>query len=144
MAEKVLVVDDDRAIREVLRTLLEREGYEVVLGSSGEEAIRLAESEKPHLIILDAKMPDLDGVEASWRLRSQEDTRSIPIIVATAFGDVLAGAADAGIDDFAMKPFHPPELLMQVKGLLHVRHIEDGIERAVAYMQQLRNPPPTR
>jgi DNA-binding response OmpR family regulator len=95
-------------------------------------------------MILDAKLLDLDGVEASWRLRSQEDTRSIPIIVATAFEDVLAGAVDAGIDDLAMKPFHPPELPMRVKGLLTMRHIEDGIKRAVAYMQQLRNPPPTR
>ncbi len=141
MGRKILVVDDEKAIREILRTLFEKEGYEVILGSNGNEAIRLAASEKPHLMMLDARVTELDGIATCAALRAHETTRAIPIMVATAFGDVFAGAVDAGFDDFVTKPFDLPEILVRVKALLNVGHIEDEIERAMAYMQERGTPP---
>jgi two-component system cell cycle response regulator len=144
MVEKILVVDDEQAIRDVLKTFLEKAGYPVIVASNGMEAIRQAESETPHLIILDARMPDLDGVETCLRLRSQERTRSIPIILATGFKHVLLEALDAGVDDFVMKPVRLAELLVRIRSMLRVRHVEDGIERAMAYTQELRRTLPSR
>jgi DNA-binding response OmpR family regulator len=141
MAEKILVVDDEELIRQILMRLFQKQGYEVVLGCNGKEAIRLAASEQPHLIMLDAQMPELGGLETCAALRADERTRVIPIMVATAFGDVLESAVDAGVDDFVTKPFDPTELLFRVQALLKVRHIEDELERAIAYMHERNKPP---
>lgn len=138
MAEKILVVDDEEPVREVLRNLLEMRAYAVILASDGEEAIRLAESEKPQLIILDAAMPKIDGLETCRRLRSEEKTRPVPIILMTGFGEVIAGALAAGADDFVTKPFSLTELLIRVEAMLKVRFLEDRVERAMAYIQEIR------
>jgi DNA-binding response OmpR family regulator len=138
VAYRILVVDDQAPIRELLTHFLQKEGYEVILAPDGLEAIRLVESKRPHLVILDVRMPELDGVETCWRLRSQEGTRSTPIIIATAFGEVVVEALDAGADDFVTKPFHMADVLARVKALLKVRHLEDGIERTWAYIHELR------
>ena len=138
MAYRILVVDDQEPIRELLGTFLQKEGYEVILAPDGLEAIRLVASERPHLVILDVRMPELDGVETCWRLRSGEKTRSTPIIIATAFGEVVVEALDAGADDFVTKPFQLADVLARVRALLKVRHLEDGIDRTWAYIQELR------
>jgi DNA-binding response OmpR family regulator len=144
MGEKILVVDDEEPIRELLSSALESEGYETILASNGEEAVRLAESENPQLIILDAIMPRLDGIDASAALRANEKTRAIPIILATGFAEVLGGAVSAGIDDFVMKPIPMAEITVRVKAMLKVRHVEDEVERAMAYTQEIqRTLPPT-
>jgi DNA-binding response OmpR family regulator len=143
VAYSILVVDDQEPIRELLGSFLRNEGYEVILATDGLEAIRLVETKRPHLVVLDVRMPKLDGVETCWRLRSAETTRSTPIIIATAFGEVVVEALDAGADDFVTKPFHLADVLARVKALLKVRHLEDGIERTWAYIRELRgNFPP--
>jgi two-component system response regulator VicR len=136
MAEKILVVDDEEPIRELLKNLLEQDGYEAILAANGEEAVRLAESENPDLVILDAVMPLLDGIDACAALRANEKTRAIPIILATGFAEVLSGAMSAGVDDFVMKPVPLSELMVRVKAMLKVRHLEDEVERAMAYMEE--------
>jgi DNA-binding response OmpR family regulator len=141
MAEKILVVDDEEPIRQILLRLFQKHGYEVVLGCNGKEAIRLAVSEQPHLIMLDASMPELGGLEACAALRADKRTRAIPIMVATAFGDVLEGVVDAGVDDLVTKPFELTELLFRVKALLKVGPIADELQRAMAYMQERNKPP---
>jgi CheY-like chemotaxis protein len=83
MREKTLVVDDEQSPRYFLETVLEREGYEVVLASDGNEAIRVVESGNPHLIILDARTPKVDGIGTCAALRADERTRRIPILFAT-------------------------------------------------------------
>jgi DNA-binding response OmpR family regulator len=138
MGEKILVVDDEQPVRELLKTLFEREGYEAILAANGEEAVRLAESENPHLIILDAVMPELDGIKTCIALRANERTRAIPIILATGFTDVLTEAVNAGIDDFVMKPVALGKLLIRVKAMLSVSHLEDQLERAMAYAQEMK------
>jgi DNA-binding response OmpR family regulator len=138
MREKILVVDDEEPLRWLLKTILERAGYEVVLASDGVEAIRLAESEKPHLIILDAVMPKLDGIATCIALRANQKTRAIPIMLATGFTEFLSESLHAGADDYVTKPFHFSAVLARVKAILKVSHIEGKAERAVAYMKELR------
>jgi DNA-binding response OmpR family regulator len=138
MGHKILVVDDEEPIRDLLKGFLEGQGYTVVLASNGKEGILSAANENPHLILLDVRMPELDGIETCVALRANEKTRAIPIILATAFRDVLADALEAGVDDFVTKPFHLAELLHRVEALLRVRHLEDELERAAAYIYELR------
>jgi DNA-binding response OmpR family regulator len=138
MPDKILVVDDEQTIRELLVELLSIEGYEVVSASNGREALQLAAVKTPHLVILDANMPEMDGIETTWELRSQHETCWIPIIMVTAFGDTRTEALHAGVDDFVTKPFNVADLLARVRALLNVRHVEGEAERAVAYSRELR------
>jgi len=83
-------------------------------------------------------MPKLDGIETCVRLKTIETTRSIPVIIATAFGDTLAEALDAGVDDFLSKPFQLEEIGLRIKSLLRVRHLTNELERAAAYIGELQ------
>ena len=142
VSEKVLVVDDEEQIRELLREFLIGLGYEVLVAANGEEAIEVAQRERPHLILLDIRMPELDGVETCVRLKTHEKTRSIPVIIATAFGDTLAEALDAGADDFVSKPFQLEEIGLRIRSLLRVRHLTNELERAAAYIGELHKQRP--
>jgi len=138
VGEKILIVDDEEQIRELLREFLTGAGYEVAVAANGEEALEVAQRERPDLILLDIRMPELDGVETCVRLKSHDKTRSIPIIIATAFGDTLAEALDAGADDFVNKPFQLEEIGLRIKSLLRVRHLTNELERAAAYIGELQ------
>jgi CheY-like chemotaxis protein len=140
-AGRVLVVDDEEQVRELLGEFLRGKGYDVVLAASGEAALDVAERWNPHLILLDMKMPDLDGVEVCVRLRTSEKTRSVPVIVATAFEDTAVDAFDAGADDFVSKPFQLAEIALRVEAMLRVRHLTNELERATAYLRELENAP---
>ncbi|HEY7487830.1 MAG TPA: response regulator transcription factor [Streptosporangiaceae bacterium] len=115
---RVLVVDDEPAVRESLTNSLEFEGYEVVTASDGLEALDKAEAEKPDLVVLDVLMPRLDGLTACRRLRARGDTT--PVLMLTArdmVGDRVTGL-DAGADDYLVKPFELDELLARIRALL--------------------------
>ncbi|MGB6380177.1 MAG: response regulator, partial [Syntrophobacteria bacterium] len=84
MLAKVLVVDDEKGVRGLLHSFLKAAGYQTIMASNGEEAIELAKSESPNAILLDFKMPGIDGVETCRRLRAEEQTRYIPVIMVTA------------------------------------------------------------
>jgi DNA-binding response OmpR family regulator len=116
----VLVADDDDDIRELLKFRLERSGYRVLEATDGEEALTLAQESRPDLAVLDVMMPKLDGLELTRRLRAQDATRAMPIILLTARAqdaDVQAGFA-AGADDYLRKPFSPEELRARVQAIL--------------------------
>ncbi len=134
---KVLVVDDEHEIRALLSALLTNEGYEVIEGSNGEEAIELARTENPHVILLDVVMPGLDGIDVCKRLKAAEGTRLIPVIMATSDRDSYARALEAGAEDFVTKPFHLLELATRVRSILKIRHLTDDLDRAVAYIREL-------
>ena len=138
MADKILVADDEKEIRSLLDDFLKVEGYEVVLAADGEQALELAETEDPQAIILDIKMPRMDGIEVCKRLKENEQTRFIPVIIITGFGDNKLDALDKGADDFVNKPFDMVELSIRVKSVLRIRHLKDELERAVAYIEELR------
>jgi len=137
MGDKVLVVDDEWEIRHLLSQFLTEEGYEVILASNGEEAIELAERENPQVILLDILMPGIDGIETCKRLKAEEKTRFIPVIMATALWDRYMEAIEAGAEDVVTKPFNLTELSHRVKSILRVRYLSNELERAVAYIQQL-------
>jgi DNA-binding response OmpR family regulator len=116
----VLAADDDEDILELVAFRLERSGYTVLRATDGEEALRLALEAKPDLAVLDVMMPKLDGYEVTRRLRADDATRRMPIILLTARSqdaDVQAGF-DAGADDYLRKPFSPQELRARVQAIL--------------------------
>ena len=137
MGEKILVVDDEREVRNLLTDYLTGKGYEVIQASNGEEALELAEKNEPQVILLDVKMPGIDGVETCRRLRAEEQTRYIPVIMATAFGTTETEATDAGVDDFVNKPFEMKDLAIRISSVLRIGHITDQAERLMAYMDEL-------
>src|SRR2546421_5849284 len=116
---KILVVDDERAVRESLRRALELEGYEIELAADGREALERLEAEaQPDAVILDVLMPGIDGLEVCKRLRRTGS--KLPVLMLTARDAVenrVAGL-DAGADDYVTKPFALDELLARIRALL--------------------------
>ncbi len=119
---KILVVDDDPNIREVLAVLLSSEGYQVHTAEDGQEALQMQKLIAPNLIILDIMMPGMDGVEVCARIRARS---SVPILFLTAKSQDTdkVDAYTSGGDDYLVKPFSQTELLMKIKSLLR-RHNE--------------------
>ena len=128
---KILVVDDERAVRDSLKRALELEGYAVGLAADGGEALEKVESEPPDAVILDVLMPGTDGLEVSRMLRSSGNR--VPVLMLTAraeVGDRVAGL-DAGADDYLTKPFALEELLARLRALL--RRTADGSGEALRF-----------
>lgn len=120
----VLVTDDDQDIRDGIEIYLKNEGYRVLKASDGLEALELLETNEVHLIILDIMMPNMDGIQATFKIRS---VRNIPIIMLSAKAedsDKIHGLS-VGADDYVTKPFHPMELIARVKSQLR-RYVHLG------------------
>jgi len=117
---KILVVDDEIYIVHILDFSLGMEGYEVVTALDGEQAIEQARNEKPDLIVLDIMMPKLDGYETCKILKSEKETRDIPVILLSAKGrnvDQKIGF-EVGADDYITKPFSPRKLVERINSIL--------------------------
>ena len=117
MAEKILVVDDDPTLLQLIETSLKQDHYEVIVASNGEDGLRFLGELKPHLIVLDIMMPAMDGWEICNRVRK---ISTVPIIILTALGsqeDIVRGLR-AGADDYLVKPFRREELLARVSAVL--------------------------
>jgi len=142
MAEKILVVDDEWELRNLLTEFLTGDGYDVIQASNGEEALELAEKEEPQVILLDVKMPGIDGIEVCRRLKEEDKTRFIPIIMVTALEDRDVDAFVEGADDFVTKPFSLVELSFRVKSMLRIKYLTDDLQRSLAYIEELEKNPP--
>ena len=119
----LLIADDDEDILQLLSFRLERAGYEIVQARNGAEALRLAIELRPALAVLDVMMPGLTGFEVTRKLRANEETRAMPIILLTAkaqASDLSQGMA-AGADDYVKKPFDARDLKDRVERLLRPR-----------------------
>lgn len=124
--KKILVVDDEEDILELLKYNLEKQGYEVLQAMTGEETLELSQRKTPDLIILDLMLPGLDGLEVCKILKREAGTTSIPIIMLTARGeepDIIVGL-ELGADDYITKPFSPGVLIARVKAILRRREGE--------------------
>lgn len=115
-ASKVMVVDDERDIRRLVSFTLKRHGFEVVEAEDGVAALKLAERERPDLILMDVMMPVMNGYEASRKLKENEKTSGIPIVMLSAksqLAEVQAGL-ESGAARYICKPFTPKELVAEV------------------------------
>ncbi len=132
MAVNILVVDDDRAVRESLRRSLAFNGYSVTLAADGVEALDMIITDRPDALVLDVMMPRLDGLEVCRQLRSTGD--DLPILVLTARDSVSERVAglDAGADDYLPKPFALEELLARLRALLRRTRLDDSSESVAA------------
>ena len=117
---KILVIDDDEAINELIKVNLELAFYKVITALDGNKGYALAKQELPDLIILDVMMPEVDGYTVAKRIRENEETKDIPIIMLTALNMLQnkVQGFNIGIDDYIVKPFEMEELLLRVKALL--------------------------
>src|SRR5574344_659774 len=118
--KKILVIDDDTAINELIKVNLELTGYSVIQAYDGIEGFALAKQEVPALILLDVMMPDVDGFTVAQRVRQNEDLKNTPILMLTALSqlnDKVKGF-DIGVDDYLVKPFEMDELKVRVRALL--------------------------
>ena len=129
----VLVVDDEKDIRKVLEYNLKKEGYEVSLAATGEEALAAVESRAPDLVVLDLMLPGTDGLEVCRILKSNPRTRAMPVLMLTAKGsetDQVVGL-ELGADDYVTKPFALKVLLVRIKKLLQRRPETPAADGAV-------------
>lgn len=127
---KILIADDDQLVLLLLRTYCENSGYEPIDASNGAEALSRAEQEQPDLVLLDANMPEMDGFEATRKLKEGAATRHIPVIMLTGLKsreDRIRGIA-AGANDFLTKPIDQEELMMRIRNHLKIKEFHDFLK----------------
>jgi DNA-binding response OmpR family regulator len=138
MARKVLLADDEPAIRDLLTDLLTGEGYEVIVGSDGRVVAELALKKNPQVILLDVNMPNVDGIiEACRRIREEKKIRLTPVIMMTGLNDHKKAADEAKADGFVDKPFDLAELLLRVQSIQGIGNLIDAAERLNTYMDEV-------
>ena len=116
MAAKILIVEDNKDCTQILVFILSPLGYNVLEASSGEEAVLKAVTERPDLIIMDLGLPDMNGLEATTRIKQNPDTAHIPVIAYTAWGEEFKEKAmKIGITEFLQKP-SPPKVIQEIVG----------------------------
>ena len=129
----ILLVDDQPQNLRLLEAVLGPHGYDVLHASSGAEALELAWSSAPDLLLLDVEMPGMNGYEVCRRLREDPRTAFLPVVMVTShLGEVRADALEAGADDFITKPFDRQELLARVRSLLRIKRYHDTVEAQTA------------
>ncbi len=128
----ILIVDDNWMNREILETHLELAGYDLASANSGEKALRMAAEDPPQLVILDLKMPGMDGIEVCRRLKNAQQTSLTSVLVITTLNDErdIQKAMDAGADDFLPRAFIPLVMLTRVKTLLKLHRLLMEHERS--------------
>jgi class 3 adenylate cyclase len=131
---RILIVDDNEANRDILRTRLRPQGYELMEAADGEEALSIARRYHPDLILLDVMMPKIDGIEVCRQLKSDADLPFIPIILVTAKADTkdIVAGLEAGADEYLTKPVNQSALVARVKSMLRVKELTDQVQMQAA------------
>ena len=126
---KILIIEDEKDIRQLLIYTLQYAGFTVIAGRDGEDAVRLAEEEMPDVILMDVRMPRLDGYEACKLIKTNEKTAHIPVVFLSAKGQdtEIDKGFEVGASDYLLKPFTPTELIERVKLILK----ESGISQEI-------------
>src|SRR5262245_35434615 len=136
---KVLIADDNHQNCELLDAYLSEAGYHVDMVYDGQETLDFVARSQPDLILLDIMMPKVSGYEVCKRLKADEETRKIPILMVTALAEMgdIEKAVNAGTDDFLTKPVNKLELTTRVKSLLQIRHLTNERDRLLAYVESV-------
>ena len=136
--DKILVVDDIEENIELIKLFLTNSNYEVITTNNGKTAIEMAQTLSPDLIILDVMLPDIDGYEVCRRLKSDNNTEYISILIVTVHRSIdnRIKALEAGADDFITKPFDHITLLSKIKSLLRIKHLSDQLKQKYAELQE--------
>ena len=136
---KVLIADDNQQNCELLDAYLSGEGYLIDMACDGQATLDRVALSQPDLILLDIMMPKLSGYEVCQRLKADESTRDIPIVMVTALNEMgdIEKAVNAGADDFLTKPVNKLELTTRVRSLLRVRHLTNERDRLLAYLAEV-------
>lgn len=137
---RIMIVDDEKNLCESIGRILSGEGYEVKLAFSGSEALSLLEEFKPDALLLDVKMPGIDGIEVCHRIRTDknESTKIIPIIMITGYANEKDEVLRVGADDFLEKPIQRADLIIRLRSVLKIGKLTDELERTKAYLEELR------
>jgi DNA-binding response OmpR family regulator len=135
--EKILLADDDQEVQDIVKIILEKEGYAVSVAKDGNETLNAVKQDKPDLIILDYLMPGLSGIEVLNALKSADESKNIPVLMVTAHPTEKQRALDAGAVDFITKPVEKTDLLLRIKSVLKVRHITNELQKIIAYISEL-------
>ncbi len=116
MPQKILAIDDENDVLLIIKTALSGQGYDVLTASNGYDGLAMAEDQKPDLILLDLRMPEMDGMEVLEQLRDNEKTQSIPVIVLTGLSEKakIREALDKGITYYIVKPFECQDLISKI------------------------------
>lgn len=138
-ANAILIVDDDWITREVMQATLESAGYRVFEASSGARALELLAESPPDLILLDVRMPGLDGFETCQRIKANPRTQHIPVLLMTGLehDDAKQRALEAGVDDFITKPFDMITVQARVRSLLRVKTLYDTLQRREQRLREI-------
>lgn len=117
---KILIVEDEKDIRQLVIYTLQYAGYQVIAGVNGEEAVALAQQERPDLILMDVRMPRMDGYQAAQQIKNDETTRHIPIVFLSAKGQEseVEHGFELGAEDYLIKPFNPTELIDRIRSVI--------------------------
>jgi two-component system, OmpR family, alkaline phosphatase synthesis response regulator PhoP len=140
--ERILVVDDEEDLLELVNYNLGREGFRVECVASGEAALAAARKNLPDLIVLDLLLPNVDGLEVCRRLKSDDKTKHIPIVMLTAKSeesDMVAGL-ELGADDYVTKPFSPRVLLARIRAILRRQAVEQSDDATVRVREMVIHP----
>jgi two-component system, OmpR family, alkaline phosphatase synthesis response regulator PhoP len=137
----VLIVDDNPQNVELLQAFLESLPVKIVTAGDGIEALEKVEQHNPDLILLDIMMPRMSGFQVCRKLKGDNKTRDIQVLMVTALNELgdIEQASDCGTDDFVSKPVNKFELLTRVKSLLRVRHLKSELERALTYLNEIEH-----
>lgn len=138
--EKILVIEDEHDIRELISYNLESEGYSVLKAPAGTEGLEIARSKKPGLILLDIMLPDIDGLEVCRKLKRDEKTKDIPVIMLTAKSedsDVISGL-ELGAEDYITKPFSPRVLAARIRAVFRRNSDEEATETKIIHVHDIQ------
>ncbi len=130
--QKILIVDDDKNICEIIRLYLEKEGFEVVIANDGQEALEVFRTATPSVVVLDVMMPKMDGFQVCREIRR---VSSIPVIMLTAKGETFDKVLglELGADDYMVKPFENKELVARIKAVLRRYEPKDNADKEIIY-----------
>ena len=137
----ILIADDNQQNVELLEAHLSDLDCEILTASNGEETLEVITRDHPDLVLLDIMMPKLSGFEVCKMVRANPDTKNTLILMVTALNQVadFERGVVAGTDDFLTKPVNKVELLCRIKSLLRVRHLENQLERTLAYLAEVES-----